>query len=81
MTIDWNYTVAAVWRQNKNHLHPVAEIDPISLDSLIGIENQKRSLMENTERLGVSDSTESGCGICNTHDCLERKQVDPARPR
>jgi len=50
MKIDWNTTVAAVWRQRKCQLHPVVEVDPITLDSLIGIEHQKKALRENTQR-------------------------------
>jgi len=50
MTIDWNTTIAAVWRQRKCRLHPVVEVDPITLDSLIGIEPQKRTLLENMKR-------------------------------
>jgi predicted AAA+ superfamily ATPase len=50
MAIDWTNTIAAVWRQRKSQLHPVIEVDPVSLDSLIGIETQKSQLIENTRR-------------------------------
>ncbi|MCW8929991.1 MAG: ATP-binding protein [Gammaproteobacteria bacterium] len=50
MKIDWNTSIAAIWRQRKNQLHPVVTIDPVSLNSLIGIEDQKNDLIENTER-------------------------------
>ena len=50
MSINWASIKAAVWRQRKGQLHPVAEIDPIALDSLVGIERQKSELIENTRR-------------------------------
>ncbi len=48
--IDWNLTVAAVWRQRKEILRPVLHIDPIRLDELLGIDGQKRQIIQNTER-------------------------------
>lgn len=48
--IDWNTTIAAVWRQRKELLRPVVNIDPIGLDELLGISSQKQQLIENTER-------------------------------
>ena len=48
MDIDWNETYAAIWRQKKNHLRPVTSIDPVSLDSLVGIDRQKHALVDNT---------------------------------
>lgn len=48
--IDWNTTFAAIWRQRKEYLRPVRHLDPIRLHDLLGIETQKRQLMENTER-------------------------------
>lgn len=50
MTIDWSTTFAAVWRQRKNYLRPVTQIDPIMLNELLGIESQKRQMILNTER-------------------------------
>jgi predicted AAA+ superfamily ATPase len=50
MEIDWNHTIAAVWRQHRERLHPVMSIDPVSLDGLIGIDRQKQALAVNTER-------------------------------
>jgi predicted AAA+ superfamily ATPase len=50
MEIDWNHTLAAVWRQRREHLHPVTSIDPVRLDGLIGIDRQKHELTVNTER-------------------------------
>ena len=48
--IDWNTTFAAIWRQRKEYLRPVKQLDPIRLRELLGIEEQKRQLLENTER-------------------------------
>jgi predicted AAA+ superfamily ATPase len=50
MEIDWNHTVAAVWRQRREQLHPVTYIDPVRLDALIGVDRQKHELAVNTER-------------------------------
>ena len=51
MAIDWDNTRAAVWRQHKEQLHPVKHLDEVVLDSLIGIDQQKQALVNNTERL------------------------------
>ncbi|OHX38330.1 ATPase [Methylomonas sp. LWB] len=48
--IDWNRTYAAIWRQRQAYLRPVREIDPIRLEQLFGIDEQKRQLVLNTER-------------------------------
>lgn len=48
--LDWNVTLAAIWRQRKEYLRPVRHIDPISLDELKGIESQKQRLLTNTQR-------------------------------
>lgn len=47
---DWNLTYAAIWRQRKEYLRPVLQIDPIQLDALLGIDVQKEQLTRNTER-------------------------------
>ncbi len=39
--IDWNLTYAAIWRQRKEYLRPVLQIDSIQLDDLYGINVQK----------------------------------------
>ncbi|WP_370277140.1 ATP-binding protein [Pontibacterium sp.] len=49
-TIDWNHTQAAVWRAKKEYLRPIRHLDPIQLDSLLGVDRQKSSLVRNTER-------------------------------
>ena len=48
--IDWNQTHAAIWRQAKSYLRPVVHIDPIQLDDLVGIDQQKQRLLDNTQR-------------------------------
>ncbi len=50
MNIDWDKTHAAIWRQHKQYLRPVSALDPIGLDALVGIEDQKNQLIHNTER-------------------------------
>ncbi len=50
MNINWDTTYAAIWRQQKLLLRPVKSIDPISLDALIGIDQQKLELVKNTKR-------------------------------
>ena len=42
--------MAAVWRQRKEVLRPISQIDPIRLADLLGIDAQKRLLIQNTER-------------------------------
>lgn len=46
--IDWKNSYAAIWRARKGLLKEVREIDPISLDTLVGIEIQKKQIIDNT---------------------------------
>lgn len=48
--IDWNESLAAIWRQRLEYLRPVRQFDPIRLQDLLGIDKQKRQLVANTER-------------------------------
>lgn len=48
--IDWNRIHAAIWRQRKECLRPVTQLDPIRLDDLLGIDRQKQQLTDNTKR-------------------------------
>lgn len=48
--INWNNTHAAIWRQRKEILRPVVQLDSIQLNELLGIDGQKTKLVENTER-------------------------------
>ncbi len=50
MSIDWQHTYAAVWRARKGYLRAITHIDEIGFDQLVGIDEQKRALMRNTER-------------------------------
>ncbi len=47
--IAWSDTYAAVYRSKRDILKSIEDIDPVSLDELIGIEYQKLQLVENTE--------------------------------
>ncbi|MBE0490700.1 MAG: ATP-binding protein [Sulfurospirillum sp.] len=46
--INWKKTYAAIWRAKKGKLRGVKDIDPITLDALIGIDTQKKKLIDNT---------------------------------
>jgi predicted AAA+ superfamily ATPase len=48
--MEWADARAAIYRRHKKQLHPVQEIDPISLQSLVCIDKQKADLVTNTER-------------------------------
>jgi len=50
MAINWSNTYAAIWRQQKNKLRTIGTIDPVNLETLIGIEEQKKALVRNTQR-------------------------------
>ncbi|MES9990637.1 MAG: ATP-binding protein [Candidatus Thiodiazotropha sp.] len=50
MSIDWNKTIAAIWRPGKGYLRAIDNIDRIGLAQLIGIDGQKQQLCRNTER-------------------------------
>lgn len=48
MSIDWNTTLAAIWRHQSGRLRPVRMLDPIQLSRLVGIDDQKERLIQNT---------------------------------
>jgi len=48
--MDWQTTLAAVWRPNTKSLKAITKLDGITLDTLIGIDRQKEALINNTER-------------------------------
>jgi len=48
--IDWERVHAAIWRSRRGCLRPVAELDPVRLSDLVGIDVQKAELLRNTER-------------------------------
>ncbi|MDR3292322.1 MAG: ATP-binding protein [Methanobrevibacter sp.] len=53
--IDWEKTPAAIYRIRKDKLKPVFETDPITLDDLLNIDEQKKVLFENTEKFIKGD--------------------------
>jgi len=49
--IDWSICHAANWRRYHalaGYLEPVEKVDPLTLDDLLGIDEQKKSVVENT---------------------------------
>lgn len=48
--MEWAEAYAAIFRTHNKQLHPVHEIDPIRLQSLVCIDRQKADLAANTER-------------------------------
>lgn len=48
--IDWTREYAAIWRASKGSLVAVKDIDFVRLDSLIGLDEQKQLLLENTQK-------------------------------
>lgn len=48
--IDWQTTYAAIYRAKKEALKPVKYLDEISLNDLVGIEQQKEQIVQNTTR-------------------------------
>lgn len=47
--IDWKNVYAAIWRSKKGILKEVKEIDTICLENLVGIEIQKKQIVDNTK--------------------------------
>ena len=52
--INWDNIHAAVWRSSRSQLRSIQHIDPIQLDQLVGIEQQMRRLVDNTQRFVAS---------------------------
>lgn len=48
--LDWHQIHAAVWRAHSQKLKAITRLDPVQLDQLIGIDEQKQQLLENTQR-------------------------------
>lgn len=42
--IDWDKTYAAIYRSRKDYLKPIIDLDNISLNDLLGMEEQKNVL-------------------------------------
>ena len=47
--MDWNTTRAAIWRPKAGRLRPVKRIDPVTMAGLLGVDEQKQALTDNTE--------------------------------
>jgi len=47
--VEWKTSKAAVWRGKLGVLRAVQNLDPVTMDQLIGVDEQKNSLMRNTE--------------------------------
>ena len=50
--VDWSSTWAANWRRHSfaGYLEPVEDLDPVTLDDLLGIDRQKQVLEDNTRQ-------------------------------
>ena len=48
---------AFIWNTNKNKFDPIINIKTINLDLIIGIERQKKILLENTENFALGNFT------------------------
>lgn len=46
--IDWDKTYAAIYRSRKDYLKPIIDLDNIGLNDLLGMEEQKNVLYQNT---------------------------------
>lgn len=55
--LDWHQIHAAVWRPHTQKLKAIRRLDPIQLEQLIGIEDQKQQLVENTRRFINGESS------------------------
>lgn len=55
--LDWHQIHAAVWRAHTQKLKAITRLDPVQLDQLIGIEEQKKQLIENTRRFVNGESS------------------------
>ncbi|MBE2983934.1 ATP-binding protein [Campylobacter sp. RM9344] len=67
--INWENVLATVFRERKNELVAVSDIDFVDINSLLGIETQKEQLLENTQKFIDSKEAnhvllwgERGCG-------------------
>lgn len=49
-SIDWQTTVAAIWRGRHQHFRRIRDRDPIRFADLLGVDEQKAKLIQNTER-------------------------------
>lgn len=49
MTIDWNKTLAAIWRARQENLKAIADVDLMEMDQLLCIDTQKQAFTKNLE--------------------------------
>ncbi len=49
MLFDWKDVPAAVWRSRRSLLRPVKQLDPVRLQELLAIDEQKQKLVANTK--------------------------------
>ena len=49
--IDWRNIPAAIWRGRSGTLRPVSRPDPVRLEDLLGLDTQKATILQNTERV------------------------------
>ncbi len=49
MTIDWNKTIAAIWRARQEKLKAIDDVDLIEMDQLLCIDSQKQAFIKNLE--------------------------------
>lgn len=50
MKIDWQTTLAAIWRGKRAYLRPVVDLDLIQMTDLLNIDRQKNAFCQNLER-------------------------------
>jgi len=50
MSIDWKIVPGAIWRGHQQKLRPILDLDPVKLQNLLGIDQQRDALLLNTVR-------------------------------
>ncbi len=55
-TIDWNISLAAVWRTRQQKLRAIQDVDLIDFDKLLGIEKQKQRFIQTIEHFIEGDT-------------------------
>lgn len=60
MRIDWHQFNAAIWRSNSQQLKPIRRHDPVVMNDLQGIEQQKQALLDNTRHF-IEGRTSNHC--------------------
>jgi predicted AAA+ superfamily ATPase len=48
--INWDESVAAIWRAKQQRLRPVKRLDVVRFDDVLGVDRQRQALVDNTER-------------------------------